>query len=147
VLANLISNACTHTPAGSPIELSLSAVAGRAEVRVVDHGHGVPAEMRDHIFERFTRLDPSRTRASGGAGLGLAIVTAIVAAHRGSARVEPTPGGGATFVVALPLSGDSTPTPMPVPVAVSERPAMAALGAPSVVAAHALSSARSGRNG
>jgi len=143
VLANLVGNACTHTPAGTPIELSLSEHAGRAEIRVIDHGHGVPAEMREHIFERFARLDPSRTRASGGAGLGLAIVSAIVSAHRGVVRVEPTPGGGATFVVSLPLTAVST----------TDGPERAASGAsvplaePGAIVAQALSPARSGLNG
>ena len=139
VLANLISNACTHTPAATPIELALAEVGGRAEIRVIDHGHGVPAEMREHIFERFARLDPSRTRASGGAGLGLAIVSAIVAAHRGSVRVEPTSGGGATFVVSLPLASASAPA--------AERELAEAPVLPSVAGVHALSSARPGRNG
>ena len=82
---------------------------GGAQFVVVDHGPGIAPEEIEHAFERFGRLDPSRTRASGGTGLGLAIVRAIVEAHRGSVTVEQTGGGGATFVVTLPvpLSGEN----------------------------------------
>jgi len=71
---------------------------------VIDHGDGVPAEIRDKIFQRFWRADTSRARETGGNGLGLAIVAAIVQAHRGSIDIVDTPGGGATFRVWLPLA-------------------------------------------
>jgi two-component system OmpR family sensor kinase len=72
-------------------------------LRVVDHGPGVPPDQAQQIFERFFRADASRTRSTGGgSGLGLAIVAAIVGAHGGRARVLQTPGGGATFEIALP---------------------------------------------
>jgi two-component system OmpR family sensor kinase len=58
------------------------------------------------VFERFYRVDSSRTRASGGVGLGLSIVSAVAEAHGGSAGARPTPGGGATFVVAIPLAAN-----------------------------------------
>ena len=74
-----------------------------------DHGPGVPDEVATKVFERFYRADPSRGRTGGGgSGLGLAIVAAIVAQHHGRVGVAPTPGGGATFVVA-PSTGDSQP--------------------------------------
>jgi two-component system OmpR family sensor kinase len=70
---------------------------------VVDHGEGIPAQIRDKIFERFWRADSSRTRETGGSGLGLAIVASIVNAHNGTINVTQTPGGGATFTVTLPV--------------------------------------------
>ena len=113
VVANLVTNARSHTPAGTPIEISVEPAPHGAVVRVVDHGPGIPGEYATKVFERFARLDPSRARASGGgAGLGLAIVKAIVDAHDGRVQVIPTPGGGATFVVALPTA---------VPATVAER--------------------------
>ena len=73
-------------------------------MEVVDHGPGIPLEDRARVFERFFRADSSRTRASGGSGLGLSIVAALVSAHGGAVLVEETPGGGATFRVTLPLA-------------------------------------------
>jgi two-component system OmpR family sensor kinase len=75
----------------------------RGVVSVVDHGEGVPVQLRDKIFQRLFRADTSRARETGGSGLGLAIVDTIVTRHNGSLRVEETPGGGATFRVDLPL--------------------------------------------
>jgi two-component system, OmpR family, sensor kinase len=72
-------------------------------LHIADHGPGLSGADAHRIFERFYRADPSRTRASGGTGLGLSIVAALVAAHAGTVRVSDTPGGGATFVVRLPL--------------------------------------------
>lgn len=105
VLANLTSNAVQHTPAGTPVEIAVGARGADAVVEVRDHGPGVPDEDRDRIFGRFFRVDPSRSRHSGGTGLGLAIVAAIVAAHTGSAEAAPTPGGGLTVRISLPLAG------------------------------------------
>jgi len=109
VLANLVRNALVHTPPGTPIELSLRQLDGKAVVKVVDHGPGLPAGVGDRVFEPFFRADAGRSRDRGGAGLGLSIVAAVVAAHGGTVRVEGTPGGGATFVVQLPLY----PPPLP----------------------------------
>lgn len=105
VLTNLVANALAHTPDGTPIEVAVGSRDGQAVVEVRDHGPGIPPEAAERVFERFYRADPSRTRASGGTGLGLAIVAAIVARHDGTVRHLPTPGGGATFRVALPLAG------------------------------------------
>ena len=73
-------------------------------IAVVDHGEGIPPQIREKIFQRFWRADTSRTRETGGSGLGLAIVVVIVAAHNGTVEVVETPGGGATFHVAFPLA-------------------------------------------
>jgi len=106
VIANLMGNAMRFSPAGSPLEIGVGvdAVTRRGVVAVIDHGEGVPPQIRDKIFQRFWRADTSRDRETGGSGLGLAIVAAIVQAHRGTVDVVDTPGGGATFRVWLPLA-------------------------------------------
>jgi two-component system OmpR family sensor kinase len=103
VLDNLLANARAHTPDGTPVSIDLRRVDERAEVRVSDRGPGLTDEQASRVFERFYRADSSRARASGGAGLGLSIVVAVTNAHGGTAEAEPTPGGGATFVITLPL--------------------------------------------
>jgi two-component system OmpR family sensor kinase len=110
LLSNLTGNAVIHTPARTPIELSVSRQGagegngGWAQIRVRDHGPGLPPDAGDQLFERFWRTEGGRTRGRGGAGLGLAIVRAIATAHGGSARAENAPGGGAAFVVTLPAT-------------------------------------------
>ena len=118
VVTNLVTNARIHTPPGTPIEILVGHVdAGRVALHVRDHGPGIPPEDRANVFERFYRADSSRSRGRGGGnGLGLAIVEAIVEAHRGQVRVEATPGGGATFIVELPVGP-------PVEPAVADRTA------------------------
>lgn len=111
VFANLAQNACVHTPAGTPVTISLEHDGHNALVSVSDAGPGIPEELADEVFERFTRADSSRARNAGGTGLGLAIVTAIVAAHDGTVRQGPTLGGGATFYVSLPLAVQSVDGP------------------------------------
>lgn len=103
VLDNLLANARAHTPATTPVSVALRRVDGRAELAVADHGPGLTEEQAARVFERFYRADSSRARASGGVGLGLSIVAAVTEAHGGTAEVQSTPGGGATFVIALPL--------------------------------------------
>jgi two-component system, OmpR family, sensor kinase len=103
VLDNLLANARTHTPAGTAVSVELRRADGRAELTVVDHGPGLTEEQSARVFERFYRADSSRARANGGAGLGLSIVAAVTEAHGGTAEARPTPGGGATFVITLPL--------------------------------------------
>lgn len=105
VITNLIGNAIRFTPHGSPLELvvHVDPARGVGMLDIVDHGEGVPPQIRDKIFQRFWRADTSRTRATGGSGLGLAIVSGIISAHKGSVDVLETPGGGATFRVSLPL--------------------------------------------
>ncbi|MGC5171562.1 sensor histidine kinase [Microbacterium sp. DT81.1] len=106
VVANLLGNARRFTAEDSPIELEVGVDprAGMASIAVVDHGEGIPEQIREQIFQRFWRADTSRTRETGGSGLGLAIVASIVEALHGSVVVEETPGGGATFRVSFPLA-------------------------------------------
>ena len=104
VLDNLLANARTHTQADTPVSVGLRRVDGRAELTVSDRGPGLTEEQAARVFERFYRVDDSRARASGGVGLGLSIVTAVTEAHGGTAEVRPTPSGGATFVITLPLA-------------------------------------------
>lgn len=105
VVANLLGNARRYTPEGSPVEVTVAvdAAAGMGVIRVVDHGEGVPEQIREKIFQRFWRADTSRTRETGGSGLGLSIVASIVEALHGTIEVTETHGGGATFSISLPL--------------------------------------------
>jgi two-component system OmpR family sensor kinase len=133
VIGNLMSNALVHTPDGTPVEVRIrpgTLDGGRAgplgpqgqasaprsgvpgaprqwlsvQVEVADHGPGLTPEQAERVFERFYRADQARTRQAGGSGLGLAIVSALVTAHGGTVTVAPTPGGGATFRINLPLA-------------------------------------------
>ncbi|WP_419705352.1 sensor histidine kinase [Promicromonospora sp. NFX87] len=105
VVTNLIGNVARHTPAGTPAEIALGVRKddGVAVLEVRDHGPGLSEEQGRRIFERFYRADSSRTRESGGSGLGMAIVAAIVGTHGGHVEVTPTDGGGLTVQVRLPL--------------------------------------------
>ena len=105
VLTNLIGNVARHTPSGTPAEIALGVRKddGVAVLEVRDHGPGLTEEQGSRIFERFYRADSSRTRESGGSGLGMAIVAAIVGTHDGHIEVAPTAGGGLTVRLALPL--------------------------------------------
>ncbi|MBT0773760.1 hypothetical protein KIH74_32745 [Kineosporia sp. J2-2] len=102
VLRNLVGNAVQHTPAGTPVEVSLRLHQDRALIAVRDHGEGIPADQLPKLFERFWRADESRTRAQGGSGLGLAIVEAVVVAHGGTVEVTSVVGEGTTVTIALP---------------------------------------------
>lgn len=115
LLTNLMGNAMRYTPADSPIEIRVSVDESteRAMLEIIDHGEGIPPQIREKIFQRFWRADTSRARETGGSGLGLAIVSSIVATHNGVVDVVETPGGGATFRVALPLM-DSAAAPRPL---------------------------------
>jgi signal transduction histidine kinase len=104
VLRNLLENALAHSPRDGTIVLEASATERELLVSVRDSGPGIPAEHLPHIFERFYRTDPSRSRESGGAGLGLAIVRQIVNAHGGRVWAENASTGGAIFFVSLPIT-------------------------------------------
>jgi len=104
VVLNLLDNAARHIPPGSRIELRLRAEGTSAVVEVADDGPGVPAELREQIFERFVRGEgPADTAIGGGSGLGLAIVSAVARSHGGSVEVGESDLGGALFRVMLPL--------------------------------------------
>ncbi|MGD0393403.1 MAG: HAMP domain-containing sensor histidine kinase [Acidimicrobiales bacterium] len=117
VIDNLLVNALTHAPGDSPIGLSVVEEDESAVIRVHDDGPGIEPGDASRIFEPFFRSDPSRARSSGGAGLGLAIVAAIVTAHHGTVWVEPGPG--ATFEVRLPRAGGAVPAKVPEAVVLS----------------------------
>lgn len=108
VLRNLLSNALRHTQAGGGITVAVRAEAGRLVVEVADTGAGIPSEALPHVFDRFYRADPSRSRATGGSGLGLAIASQLVRAHGGEISVRSSAGQGATFSFWLPLSAAPT---------------------------------------
>ena len=101
VTANLLSNAVAHAVEG-PIEVTVAERAGRAVLAVRDHGPGLPVCSERAVFERFWRADEARSRETGGAGLGLAVVAAVVAAHGGEVRAANAPDGGAVFELTLP---------------------------------------------
>jgi signal transduction histidine kinase len=110
VLANLVRNAVRHTPEGGLVAVRASKRDEQvALVSVEDTGDGIPAEQLEHVFERFYRADPSRDRASGGAGLGLAIVRELVAAMGGEVSAESVVGEGSRFSFTLPLSVKESP--------------------------------------
>jgi signal transduction histidine kinase len=101
MVGNLVDNAVKY---GSKAEVAVLASSGEGEIVVEDRGPGIPAGERESIFEPFRRLEPSRNRARGGAGLGLAIAHRVAEGHGGSITVEDRPGGGARFCVRLPRS-------------------------------------------
>jgi two-component system OmpR family sensor kinase len=101
VLANLLANARTHTPPDTTVITSVRVGPHHVEASVADDGPGVPAELRDELFERFTRGDTSRSRAHGSTGLGLAIASSIARAHGGSLTYQTSPSGGACFRIRL----------------------------------------------
>jgi len=133
VVGNLMSNAMTHTPDGTPIDITIRSgslgnghrpAAGAPQLpeagvppgpdgepavilEVADHGAGLTDEQKEHVFERFYRADRARTRTAGGTGLGLAIVAAMISAHHGQVWVDSQPGKGAIFGFALPLAPEA----------------------------------------
>jgi two-component system OmpR family sensor kinase len=105
VVHNLVSNALTHTPAATPVTVRVSTDPASEQVvlEVCDRGPGIEGSEARRVFERFYRADESRSRQAGGNGLGLSIVAGLVAAHDGSVDVVNRDGGGATFVMSLPV--------------------------------------------
>ena len=105
VVANLLANARTHTPAGTKIDVSVIQREDGVRIRIADNGPGLSEKDQAQIFERFYRADPSRVRTDGeGTGLGLSIVEAVMRAHAGQVSVESELGKGATFTLFFPLS-------------------------------------------
>jgi signal transduction histidine kinase len=103
VIVNLIDNAIKYTQEGGKIAVSVARDANTAVLEVSDNGPGIPSDCLPHVFERFYRADKARSRARGGAGLGLSIVKAICAAHAAEVKVSSQPGQGSCFRVELPL--------------------------------------------
>jgi two-component system OmpR family sensor kinase len=103
VFANLLSNAQTHTPAGTTVTVKAEKVESDVVITVTDNGPGIPTEVLGHVFERFARADTSRQRATGSTGLGLAIVDGLVRAHGGAIAVSSVPGN-TQFTITLPAA-------------------------------------------
>jgi two-component system, OmpR family, sensor kinase len=117
VISNLMNNALTHTPDGSPISVRILTgyqqghpAVPCAILEVTDHGPGLTQEQANRVFERFYRADHSRGRRTGGSGLGLAIVQGLIAAHGGTVSLDTAPGHGATFRITLPLAPEALAT-------------------------------------
>ena len=104
VMNNLLQNAVTHTPEGGSIGVSIEQHPEKLSVTVADSGEGIPNEDLPYVFDRLYRVDPSRTRSTGGAGLGLTIAKQLVEAHGGTVRAESTLGEGSRFTFTLPRS-------------------------------------------
>jgi len=105
VVANLLANARTHTPAGTIIDVSVKQNTDGVRIRIADNGPGLSKSDQERIFERFYRADASRVRTDGeGTGLGLSIVDAVMRAHAGEVSVESKPGQGAIFTLFFPLA-------------------------------------------
>ncbi len=102
VLVNLLSNAIKFSPRGSTVSIATTAIADYVEMRVIDHGRGIPKEARELIFERFRQVEASDSRRKGGTGLGLSISKAIITQHMGTISVESEAGKGSTFIIRVP---------------------------------------------
>lgn len=102
VLTNLLANASRFSPEGGTVELVLGFQGHKTVIEVRDHGEGIPAQLREKVFERFFRADNSRNRETGGSGLGLAIVKTILERHKATIVALETPGGGTTMRIEIP---------------------------------------------
>jgi two-component system, OmpR family, phosphate regulon sensor histidine kinase PhoR len=107
---NLLENAVKYSPPGSEVNVTAAGARGEVVVRIEDRGRGIPAKHLERVFERFYRVDRSRSRKLGGTGLGLAIVKHVVQVHGGRVEVESTPGKGSIFTVRLGLAGEGAPS-------------------------------------
>jgi two-component system sensor histidine kinase BaeS len=103
LLHNLLENSCRYVVDGGKVRISLSASDGKAHLVLEDSGPGLTSDQIARLFDRFYRVEQSRTRSRGGAGLGLAICRNIVEAHGGTIRAEPSAMGGLSISVALPI--------------------------------------------
>ncbi len=106
-LSNLLDNAVSYSPAGSPVSVSRGRVSGLVEIAVTDRGLGIASEHQERVFERFFRIDQARSRSTGGTGLGLAIVKHVAANHGGDVQLWSKPGTGSTFTLRIPAHPDS----------------------------------------
>ena len=117
IAGNLLTNALVHTPAGTPVEVRVSASVDEVFLDVADQGPGLDPDAASRVFDRFNRGDPARARSTGGTGLGLAIVSALVDAHDGRVDLDTAPGAGATFRVRFPRvahpTSDRPPAALP----------------------------------
>ncbi|MGD9792012.1 MAG: sensor histidine kinase [Acidimicrobiia bacterium] len=103
-VGNLLENAVRYSDPGTSVEISTSSSGGLVEIRVTDHGIGIPARDLDRVFERFYRVDRARSRETGGTGLGLSIVRHVADNHRGTVAVTSVEGQGSTFTLRLPTA-------------------------------------------
>ncbi len=112
VVSNLVENAITHTPDGGRVSVTANRApdAESAIISVTDTGGGISPEDLPHVFDRFYRVDPSRNRVTGGAGLGLTIVKRLVEVHGGRIDASSVPGSGTTFTIQIPFAGPSSDT-------------------------------------
>jgi two-component system sensor histidine kinase SenX3 len=111
-VTNLVDNALAYSPPGSPVDVRTSIQDGLVAIAVTDEGVGIPAAEQSRIFERFYRVDPARSRSTGGTGLGLAVVKHVCANHGGEVKVA-SDGDGSTFTIRLPLAGADRRTSEP----------------------------------
>jgi two-component system sensor histidine kinase BaeS len=109
ILANLLSNALRYTDPGGRVTVHVAPADGHAELDVRDSGIGIAQADLQHVFTRFWRGERSRSRATGGAGIGLSIVRELARAHGGDVTVESVPGEGSLFRVILPLAAAPAP--------------------------------------
>ncbi|NNN29913.1 HAMP domain-containing histidine kinase [Streptomyces sp. S3(2020)] len=116
VLGNLVSNALRHTPADGTVTLAARCEGDDVVVEVADTGSGIAADDLPHVFDRFWRAEKSRSRRTGGSGLGLPIVRHLVAAHGGTAQATSEPGAGSVFTLRVPALAGGAPGPGPAPL-------------------------------
>jgi len=107
-LHNLVANAIQYSAKGSRVGVGVSNSDGVVEIAVTDQGVGIPEEDLDRVFERFYRIDPARSRHTGGSGLGLSIVKHVAQNHGGDVRVWSQPGSGSTFTIRLPEASSAS---------------------------------------
>ena len=103
-LLNLLDNAIRYSPAGTPITMAVNSEGGAIAIDVIDRGPGIPARHQEKIFERFYRVDKARSRATGGAGIGLAVARSVLELQHGSLQMSSQEGQGSTFHIRLPAA-------------------------------------------
>jgi two-component system, OmpR family, sensor kinase len=131
VATNLVANTVQHTPVGTTASIRTFVDRGAAVLEVADDGPGMQPEQAALVFERFYRVDESRSRQTGGSGLGLSIVAAIAQSHGGTATVESAPGAGTAFRITLPLAVSTQDRPPPAAPPAAGPPTGERQGAPA----------------